>query len=304
MKRLQYDTYGGPEVMRLAEFAPPRPGPDEVLVRVRAAASNALDWKMRNGEMKLMTGRSFPRAMGHDFAGVVEAVGAGVTRLKAGDAVLGAARFRQAGAFAEMVTAQEKSVVLKPADLSYEQAAALPTVGMTAYQATAGVRPGQAVFVNGCLGGVGRAAVQFARARGATVTGSCRNPTAAEARELDVEPVVGFDFDPAALAGRFDLVFDTPGKLSFATARTLLKPGGTIIDIVPTPAKMLRSALPGPYRAMMGRPVTADLVEVARTLRLPIARTVPFAEAIPALTELEREQRPKGGKLVITMTGS
>ena len=116
MKRLQYDSYGGPEVMRLAEFEPPRPGPDEVLVRVRAAASNALDWKMRNGEMKLITGRSFPRAMGHDFAGVVEAVGAGVTRLKLGDSVLGVARFRQAGAFAEMVTASEKAVVLKPAE--------------------------------------------------------------------------------------------------------------------------------------------------------------------------------------------
>jgi NADPH:quinone reductase-like Zn-dependent oxidoreductase len=86
VKRVQYDRYGGPEVMRLAEFEPPRPGPDEVLVRVRAAASNALDWKMRNGKLKLMTGYSFPRAMGHDFAGVVEAVGAGVTRLKAGDA--------------------------------------------------------------------------------------------------------------------------------------------------------------------------------------------------------------------------
>lgn len=97
---------------------------------------------MRNGEMKLMTGRSFPRAMGHDFAGVVEAVGAGVTRLKAGDAVLGVARFRQAGAFAEMVTAPEKAVVLKPVDLSYERAAALPTVGVTAYQATAEVRLG------------------------------------------------------------------------------------------------------------------------------------------------------------------
>ncbi|MFJ4900396.1 NADP-dependent oxidoreductase [Streptomyces sp. DT20] len=304
MKRLQYDCYGGPEVMRLAEFEPPRPGPDEVLVRVRAAASNALDWKMRNGEMKLMTGRSFPRAMGHDFAGVVEAVGAGVTRLKAGDAVLGGARFRQAGAFAEMVTVPEKAVVLKPVDLSYEQAAALPTVGVTAYQATAEVRPGQAVFVNGCLGGVGRAAVQFARARGASVAGSCRNPAADEAHELGVEPVVGFGFDPAALAERFDLVLDTPGMLPFAAARTLLKPGGTIVDIVPTPAKMIRSALPGPFRAMMGRPVTADLEEVARTLRLPIARTVPLAEAIPALTELEREQRPKGGKLVIAMAGS
>ncbi|WP_250032734.1 NADP-dependent oxidoreductase [Paractinoplanes maris] len=304
MKRLQYHRYGGPEVMRLADFEPPRPGPNEVLVRVRAAASNPLDWKMRNGEMKLMTGRSFPRAMGHDFAGVIEAVGAGVTRLKSGDAVLGGARLRQAGAFAEMVVAPVKSVVLKPVDLSYEQAAALPTVGLTAYQVMAKARPGQAVFVNGCLGGVGRAAVQFARARGASVAGSCRDTAADEARELGVEPVVGFGFDPAALAGRFDLVFDTPGMLPFAAARTLLKPGGTIVDIVPTPVKMIRSALPGPFRATMGRPVTADLDEVARALRLPIVRTVPLAEAIPALTELEREQRPKGGKLIITVAGS
>jgi NADPH:quinone reductase-like Zn-dependent oxidoreductase len=99
--------------------------------------------------------------------------------------------------------------VLKPVDLSYERAAALPTVGVTAYQATAEVRPGQAVFVNGCLGGVGRAAVQFAQARGASVASSCRDAAADEARELGVEPVVGFGFDPAALAGRFDLVFDS-----------------------------------------------------------------------------------------------
>lgn len=203
-----------------------------------------------------------------------------------------------------MVTVPEKAVVLKPVDLSYEQAAALPTVGVTAYQATAEVRPGQAVFVNGCLGGVGRAAVQFARARGASVAGSCRDTATDDARELGVDPVVGFGFAPAVLAKRFDLVFDTPGMLSFAAARTLLKPGGAIVDIVPTPAKMIRSVLPGPFRAMMGRPVTADLEEVARTLRLPIARTVPLAEAIPALIELEREQRPKGGKLVITMAGS
>jgi NADPH:quinone reductase-like Zn-dependent oxidoreductase len=205
-----------------------------------------------------------------------------------------------------MVTAPEKAVVLKPVDLSYEQAATLPTVGVTAYQATAALRPGQAVFVNGCLGGVGRAAVQFARARAASVAGSCRDTAADEARELGVEPVVGFGFgfDPAALAERFDLVFDTPSMLPFASARTLLKPRETIVDIVPTPAKMIRSALPGPFWAMVGRPVTADLEEVARALRLPIARTVPLAEAIPALTELEREQRSKGGKPVITVAGS
>lgn len=134
---------------------------------------------MRDGGMNLLTGRSFPRAMGHDFA----AVGAGITRLKAGDAVLG------------------------------------------------------------------RAAAQFAQARGASVAGSCRDPAAGEAHVLGVGPVVGFGSDPAALTERFDLVLDPPGTLPSATARTLLKPGGTIIDIVPTPATVIRSALSGPFRA-------------------------------------------------------
>jgi NADPH:quinone reductase-like Zn-dependent oxidoreductase len=120
MKRIQYHRYGGPEVMRLENFELPRPGKGEVLVRVMAAAANPMDWKIRNGEMRIMTGRSFPRGLGNDFAGVVEAVGEGVTRLRAGDAVLGGTSLKGAGAFAEMVIAKEKAVVKKPADLSYD----------------------------------------------------------------------------------------------------------------------------------------------------------------------------------------
>jgi NADPH:quinone reductase-like Zn-dependent oxidoreductase len=307
MKRVQYHRYGGPEVLRLEDVEPPRPGPGEVLVRMKAAAANAMDWKMRNGELRLMTGRTFPRGVGIDFAGVVEAVGPGVTRLRAGDAVLGAASIKEAGAFAEMVVAAGKAVVRKPAELSYEQAATIPVVGVTAFQAVLGkakVRAGQAVFVNGCLGGVGRSAAQIALTAGASVAGSCRATAAEEARDLGITPVVGFGFDPAPLRGRFDLVLDTAGTLSAAAARTLLKPGGRIIDIVPTPAKFARSALPGPYRLLMGRPSTEDLDQVARLaahgrLRIPIARTVPLADAISALTELERHGTPKGGKLVI-----
>jgi len=85
MKRIQYHQYGGPEVMRFEDFQPTRPGPGEVLVRVKAAAANPMDWKIRNGQMKIMTGRKFPRGLGHDFAGVVATVGAGVTRLGVGD---------------------------------------------------------------------------------------------------------------------------------------------------------------------------------------------------------------------------
>jgi len=308
MKRIQYHQYGGPEVMRFEDFQPTRPGPGEVLVRVKAAAANPMDWKIRNGEMKIMTGRKFPRGLGHDFAGVVATVGAGVTRLGVGDEVLGAASLKVAGAFAEMVVAEEKAVVKKPANLSWEEAAAIPIVGLIAFQAmvnTSKVHAGQAVFIHGCLGGVGRSATQLALAHGASVAGSCRGTATQEAHDLGITPIVEFDFDATKLAGRFDVVFDTAGTLPIRAARALLKPGGRIIDINPTPAKFVRSALPGPYHVLIGKAVAKDLDAVAQAagkgiLRLPIAGTVPLSRAIAALTELERNRTPKGGKLIIT----
>lgn len=166
MKRIQYHKYGGPEVMRFEDFEPAPPGSGEVLISVRAAAANPYDWKVRNGEMKMMSGRKFPRGLGYDFAGVVEAVGPGVTRVSVGDDVLGVAPIKTSGAFAEMVVAVEKGVAKKPAEISFEEAAAIPTIGGAALQGlvTKGkLQAGQSVFIHGCLGGVGRAAVQIAR---------------------------------------------------------------------------------------------------------------------------------------------
>ncbi|MEV0260625.1 NADP-dependent oxidoreductase [Streptomyces sp. NPDC050617] len=310
MKRIQYHQYGGPEVMRLEDFEPARPGPGQVLVRVRAAAANPMDWGIRGGAMKMVTGRSFPRGLGNDLSGVVEAVGANVTRLTVGDEVLGGPTIKGSGAIAEMVLAEEKGLVMKPSNLSYEQAAAIPTVGITALQAMTKkgkLQPRQSVFVHGCLGGVGRAAAQIALARGASVGGSCRATAAQEARGLGIDPIVEFDFDPASLSGRgrFDLVLDTAGTLAVKDAQKMLKPGGRVVSIHPTPARLAKAALPGPFQVLIARPVTEDLEEVARaaeqgTLQVPIARTVPLTEAIAALTELELKGTPKGGKLVIT----
>ena len=311
MKKIEYDSYGGPELMHLDEVEPPVPGKGQVLVRVLAAAANPMDWKFRNGDSRLMTGRRFPRGVGNDFAGTVVAVGEGVTQFKAGDDVLGAASLRKAGAFAEMVTADQKQVVKMPAGLSFEEAATLPTVGVAALQALIGkgqLTAGQSVFITGCLGGVGRTAVQIARMRGASVAGSCRDSAAAEARALGVDPVVGFDFDPAPLKGRFDLILDTAGTLPIKAARTLLKPGGHIIDINVNPsnmvAKMTRSMVSRDYRILISQYKSKDLEELARAaaqgeLIVPVARTVPLRQAIGALTELERRHTPKDGKLVI-----
>jgi len=309
MKRVQYHRYGGPDVLSLDEAPTPAPGRGQVLVRVRAAAANAMDWKIRRGEMRPMTGRTFPRGVGHDFAGVIDRVGEGVTRFHVGDEVLGAARLQHAGAFAEFVLAEERSVAHKPEALTFAQAATLPVVGLTAYQAVTGagrLQPGQEIFVNGCLGGVGRVAVQVAVGVGASVTGSCRSGSEAEARRLGVDAVVAFDLDPAPLTGRFDVVFDTAGTLPYATARRMIKPGGRIIDIVPSVAKFARSILPGPYTAFMGRPDSDDLQHVADAaargeIATHIAHTVALDDAIPALVDLENAPASGGGKLVITV---
>jgi NADPH:quinone reductase-like Zn-dependent oxidoreductase len=311
MQKIEYDKYGGPELMHLDEVEPPVPGKGRVLVRVRAAAANPMDWKMRNGDARVMTGRRFPRGIGHDFAGTVVAVGEDVTRFKPGDEVLGAMTPKESGAFAEMVAADQKHIVKKPAGLSYEEAATLPTVGVAALQALIDkgkLKAGQSIFINGCLGGVGRAATQIARMHGASVGGSCRDTAIAEARALGIDPVVGFDFDPAPLKGRFDLVLDTAGTLPPKGARTLLKPGGHIVDINVNPAnmaaKMTRSVFSRPYQVLVSQYKSDDLEEVARAaaqgeLTVPVARTVPLTQAIGALTELERAHTPKGGKLVI-----
>ncbi len=307
MKSIQYDKYGGPELMHLVDVEPPSPGHGQVLVTVRAAAANPMDWKIRSGATKLMTGRHFPRGLGHDFAGTVTAVGEGVTSFRKGDDVLGAMSLKASGAFAEMVVADETSIVAKPAHLSYEEAAALPTVGVTALQCVVDkgkLHAGQNVFINGCLGGVGRAAAQLAIAHGAHVAGSCRSAAAADAEALGITPVMGFDFDPQDLNGQYDLVIDTAATLSLKSARILLKPHGRFIDINGSPAKMARAVFSRDFTPLIAKYTPDALRTVADaaghgTLTVPIARTVPLTQAIDALTTLEHSHTPKGGRLVI-----
>ena len=227
MKRIQYLHYGGPEELRMDEVKSPDVGQGQIRVQVRAASVNPMDWKIRRGEMKALSGFRFPRGLGHDFAGVVEAVGSGVERLKVGDAVFGVTSLRQAGAFAEYVVTDEKNVGLKPPSISFEHVAALTVVGITAWNALvvkAKLKADQLVFISGCLGGVGRAAVQIARMRGANVIGSCSASRREEALALGVGEVVDYRaFNSAAYQSRFDVVFDTASALSLSQCGMMLK---------------------------------------------------------------------------------
>lgn len=308
MKRIQYHRYGGPATMELEEFELEEPGTGQIVVQVKAASANPVDWKIRNGMMKFMTGYRFPRAMGCDFSGVVEAVGPSVMRIKAGDEVLGSASMRNGGAFADKLMVDEKLVVVKPAALSFVQAAALPIVGATAWRALidkAGLTPGQSVFVHGCLGGVGRAAAQLAMALGANVVGSCRRAAMDEARALGLHHVVDYQrFHGSPLQHRFDVVFDTVGTLSLKEGRALLRPDGVVLDINPSTGKLFGIMLSRRHRMVVAKPtpqVLAKVADLAATGKLlpSIGKIVSLSHAIAALTALEQHSTPKG-KLVIT----
>jgi NADPH:quinone reductase-like Zn-dependent oxidoreductase len=234
MKAIVQDRYGPPDVLELRDVAKPAPGDHEVLVRVHAAAVNALDWHYMRGDpyvarpsMGLL--RPKVKIRGRDFAGRVEAVGEGVDRFRPGDEVFGEAD----GAFAEYVSAPARAVDPKPANLTFEQAAAIPVAGNTALMGlrdVAQVRPGQRVLINGASGGVGTFAVQIAKSLGAEVTGVCSARNADLVRSIGADHVIDYASEDFSRNGqRYDVVFDLVGNRSLTDCRRALTPEGTLV---------------------------------------------------------------------------
>jgi len=238
MERLEYDAYGGPEVVHLSAFALREPQADELVVRVAAASINPMDWKIRSGDMKMMTGSKFPRATGQDFAGTVEAVGSKVSALKPGDAVVGTVLMKGSGAFAPRLITKRNLVVKKPESVSFLAAASLPIAGVTAWHVlvkSAHLQRAQKLFINGATGAVGQAAIEIARALGADVVGRVGPQSVARAQSLGLSLVLDYTRPlPPWLNGSFDVVFDANGSLTVKEGDRLIKRGGVIIDIVPT----------------------------------------------------------------------
>ena len=245
MERLEYDRFGGPELVHLASFTLPEPQANEVVVRVAAASINPLDWKIRNGDMKIFTGSKFPRAMGTDFAGTVEAVGSKVSDLKVGDAVVGTVPMKSSGAFAPRLITTRNLVVKKPDNLSFAEAASLPVAGVTAWLVlvkNAGLARGQKLFINGATGAVGHAAIAIAREIGAEVTGRVGPQSVAQAQSLGLSLALDYTKPlPTTLDGSFDVVFDANGSLSIQEGDRLIKRGGKVFDIAPTKWKFLKA---------------------------------------------------------------
>ena len=309
MRAVSQHVLGGPEVLEVVEVERPAPRANEILIRVRAAGLNPTDWKHRK------TGGFLgepPFVLGWDVSGVVEAVGVGVARFKAGDEVFGMLSYPWGhGSHAEYVAAPARAFVHKPAAVDHVQAGALPLVALTAWQAlveNADVRPGQRVLIHAAAGGVGHVAVQIAKARGAYVIGTASAGKHAFLRELGVDEVIDYrETDFAEAVKDVDVVLDTLGGETGLKSLRVLRPGGVVVSIVPIgkddfyeeaerlgvrAVRMLVDADRADMEAI------AELVEAGK-LRATIAGTFPLADAAEAHA-LGATGRT-AGKLVLTV---
>jgi NADPH:quinone reductase-like Zn-dependent oxidoreductase len=285
MKAVAFTEYGGPEVLRVADVGEPHAGPGQIRIGVRAAGVNAIDWKARSGMLREVVPASFPVIDGREAAGVVDEIGAEVSGVAIGEEVFG---FAVGGAAAEYAVLDDYA--RKPAGLSWEQAAALPVAVETSvrvFTLLGGVHEGQTLVINGAAGGVGAAAIQLARVRGARVIGTASEPNHEFLRSLGAEPTTygdGLVERVRALApDGVDLAFDTAGKGGVPDLITLTGDPARVATIADFGAAALGVKVTGgdDFRATEALDEAAALVQTGR-LRVPVAQTFTFARAADA----------------------
>ena len=323
MKAVTYCDYGPPDVLRIEDLAKPVPGDGQLLVKVRAAAINPLEWHYMRGKpyiMRLDSGLRRPKVtqLGVDFAGSVEAVGDNVTLFKPGDEVFGG----RTGALAEYLTvAEDRSVVLKPANVTFEQAASVPIAAITALQGLRDkgkLQPGQKVLINGASGGVGTFAVQIAKSFGAHVTGVCSARNLEMVRSIGADEVIDYTQENFTEgAQRYDVILDMVGNHPLSAYRRVLEPNGVHVLVGGTDSGNLIGPLIGPIKALISSPfvdkehapffaelnkedlaVLADLMQSGKVTPV-IDRRYGLDQVAEAVAYLEEGHAR--GKVVITM---
>ena len=236
MKAAVYSRYGPPDVVQIKDVEKPIPKDDEVLIKVRAASVNPFDVHFMRGMpylMRIMAGLRKPKdtRLGVDVAGEVEAIGTNVTQFKPGDQVFGSSR----GAFAEYACTSEAALVIKPANVTFEQAASVAVAAYTALQGLRDkghVQPGQKVLINGAAGGVGTFAVQIAKWFGADVTGVCSTRKVEMVRSIGADQAIDYTQEDFTKSGqRYDVIFDCVGNHSFSACRRALNPKGIYLAV-------------------------------------------------------------------------
>lgn len=287
MKAIRIHQYGGPEVLAQVEMQRPTPGPDELLIKVHAAAVNPIDWKMRAGHVKEVFPLTFPSTLGWDVSGTVEEAGGGVTQFQRGDEVYALVT---GGGYAEYVAVKAAVVAKKPRTLDHVHAAAVPVAGVTALQAlfeVAQLHAGQKVLIHAAAGGVGNFAVQLAKTRGAYVIGTASSRNLTFLSELGVDKAVDYQKTRFEDAVRdVDVVLDTIGGETQERSFKVLKKGGILVSLVQPPSQELATNYG--VRALFygGHASSSDLAEIAKLIDDGKVKT--FVETVLPLAEARR----------------
>jgi NADPH:quinone reductase-like Zn-dependent oxidoreductase len=317
VKAIVIDGYGGRDRMRYCERPQPTPGSGEILVAVRAAGVNPVDWKIRRGDLRRFLRLNFPYIPGGDVAGEVVTTGPGVTQFKPGDRVVAFVDLARGGGYAERAVVREVSAALMPRSLNVFEAATLPIAGVTALQALrdkGGLRQGGSALVNGGAGGVGHFGVQIARAIGARTAATCGPSNIAFVESLGADLVIDYTReDFTRRPERYDVVLDAVAKSSFAACRPLLNPGRSYVTTLPSAGVLFWGAVQlaaglvsqaKQSKFLMVRPLGTDLAYLGQLadegrLRPSLAGTYPLERAAEALEASEAGHTR--GKIVLEL---
>lgn len=304
MKAVVVKENGGPEVLKYEDAPRPEPKDDEVLIRTMAAGVNPVDAYIRAGRY----GGQIPYIPGMDVAGIVEKVGSKVTRFKAGDPVYAYLSFREQGGYAQFTIAKENETALKPKNISFEQAAAVPLAATTAWQAfdTAGLKAGQTVLIHGGSGGVGHFAIQIAKARGAKVIATASTPNQELLKQLGVDQPIDYTKTKFEVVIKdVDVVLEATRSDSMARSYGVVKKGGFIVSITgqPDQSQLAQHGLRGD--SIMAHPdsrVLDELTKLIESKKLTpiVSQTFSLADAAKAHQQIET--RHTRGKIVLKVS--
>jgi NADPH:quinone reductase-like Zn-dependent oxidoreductase len=302
MKTIAYKEFGGTAVLQTIEESKPVVLADQVLVKVKAVAINPLDWKIRKGEMKLMSGSKFPKHTGTDFSGTIEEVGSSVTNFKKGEEVFGIVKNNmKEGALGEYVAVPASLVWKKPRDINFVQAAAIPTVGFAAVmvlQKMGKITANSRILINGAAGGFGMFLLQLLKLKGATTTAVVGTNAIDIVKEWGANTVIDYKKEDVLTKGiSYDVVVDLSGRMGYNNARRIMKSKSMFINPIPNPVDILTNPIKNLFRGkkhivLLSAPSAQYIDEllnaIANGLKIEVSKVFPFTQSKEAYEFAEK----------------